>query len=205
MKYWLYTSTNDQGLHVGSVIKNEEEPIFELENVEFMEISEKDYNDCLSTTPEYVIADIFGEIVYEGSYMMCDCYKDKCNDVRTYGSEIVLRKTHVLKLIDAAKKSIWWNTIQRFIEIEGGKINRDSIKFVGDVVKKHLLPNTCSDLPERELKKFYKTGFMTFDERLGAKKVTEDLGEFIRFRLTFGDKPINRDAILEINIKLLRL
>ena len=49
MKYWIctYTSTNDQGLGVGVVTKSEEEPRTEWENVEWKEISEDDYNNCL--------------------------------------------------------------------------------------------------------------------------------------------------------------
>lgn len=49
MKYWIctYTSTNDQGLGVGVVTKSEEEPRIEWENVEWKEISEDDYNNCL--------------------------------------------------------------------------------------------------------------------------------------------------------------
>lgn len=204
MKYWIctYSSTNDQGLHVGSVTKSEEEPIIEWENTEWMEISEKDYNDCLNTTPQYVIVDMFGKIVCEGSYMMCEWHMEKGQDARTFGGKIVLRSKYIATLIDKAMKSIWWNTIQRFVEIEGGVFNHDSIKFVDGVIKKHLLPIMYQDTPETDLNKFYKTGFMTFDDRLGTQKVT-DLGDFIRFRLTFGNRLINHDAILEINTKLL--
>lgn len=153
-------------------------------------------------TPQYVIVDVLGKIVCEGSYMMCEWHMEKGQDARTFGGKIVLRKKHIENIVNKAMKSIWWNTIQRFIEIEGGKFDNNSIKFVDGVIEKHLLPIMYQDTPETGLNKFYKTGFMTFDDRLGTQKVT-DLGDFIRFRLTFGDRPINHDAILEINTKLL--
>ena len=141
MKYWIctYTSTNDQGLGVGVVTKSEEEPRIEWENVEWKEISEDDYNNCLDPVngsrfinsildiPQYIITDIVGKVVYEGSYMACEWYKEKGGDIRTFGGNIVLRKTYIENIVKKSMKSVWWNTIQRMIEIEGGKLNSDTI------------------------------------------------------------------------------
>lgn len=221
MKYWIctYTSTNDQGLGVGVVTKSEEEPRIEWENVEWKEISEDDYNNCLDPVngsrfinqildiPHYIITDIMGKVVYEGSYMACEWYKEKGGDVRTFGGNIVLRKTHIENIAKKSMKSVWWNTIQRIIEIEGGKLNSNNIKFVDRIITDKLVPYKHQLSQDKAvLRSFFKTKFITFndiDTPVENRQIVYDLGEFIRFRLTFGDRPINHEAVVEININLL--
>ena len=221
MKYWIctYTSTNDQGLGVGVVTKSEEEPRIEWENVEWKEISEDDYNNCLDPVngsrfinsildiPQYIITDVMGKVVYEGSYMACEWYKEKGGDVRTFGGNIVLRKTYIENIVKKSMKSVWWNTIQHMIEIEGGKLNSDTIKFVNRIITDKLVPYKHQlSQDETVLRSFFKTKFITFndiDTPVENRQIVYDLGEFIRFRLTFGDRPINHEAVVEININLL--
>lgn len=221
MKYWIctYTSTNDQGLGVGVVTKSEEEPRIEWENVEWKEISEDDYNNCLDPVnssrfinsildiPQYIITDIVGKVVYEGSYMACEWYKEKGGDVRTFGGNIVLRKTYIENIVKKSMKSVWWNTIQHMIEIEGGKLNSDTIKFVDRIITDKLVPYKHQLSQDKAvLGRFFKTKFITFndiDTPVENRQIVYDLGEFIRFRLTFGDRPINHEAVVEINVNLL--
>lgn len=221
MRYWIctYSSTNDQGLCVGAVTKSEEEPRIEWENVEWKEIYEDDYNNCLDPVngsrfinsildiPQYVIVDVIGKIVYEGSYMACELYKEKGGDVRTFGGNIILRKTHIENIIKKSLKSVWWNTIQHMIEIEGGKLDSNTIGFVKHIITNKLLPQKLQLSQDKAvLEKYFKVGFRTFNDinmLIEERKVAYDLGNFIRFRLTFGDRPINHEAIVEINIDLL--
>lgn len=104
-------------------------------------------------------------------------------------------------------KSVWWNTIQRMIEIEGGKLNSDTIKFVNRIITDKLVPYKHQlSQDEAVLGRFFKTKFITFndiDVPVENRQIVYDLGEFIRFRLTFGDRPINHEAVVEININLL--
>lgn len=157
---------------------------------------------------QFVVVDIIGMLLFQGSYGACEWYKEKGEGILKLAHKIILREDYFNGLIGKTMKSTWWNTLNRMIEIEGGKLNNDSIKLVNDLIKHYLLPKEYQFSQDRiELAKWYKVGFMIFDDfninEINENRIIYDLGEFVRFRLTFGDRPINRDAIIDINIKLL--
>lgn len=217
MKHWIctQTSTNDQGLVVGVIADNEKEPYIEWENTEWKEISNEDkkicetdnvYRDILCGIPLYVVVDLLGGLLYTGSYGSCEWYKDGGDGIKQLMPKIISRTEYISSITEKINKSTWWNTLNRMIEIEGGKLDNNSIKLVDDLIKHYLLPNEYSFSQDRiALSKWFKTNFMTFDDSNSENIVMYDLGEFLRIRLTFGDRPINRDAIIDINFKLLKI
>lgn len=212
MRYWICTSTttSDQGLQKGSLVKSEEEPNIDTGEVYFEEITEETYIELLqnNNSPVYVLVDVFGDNLYEGSYQLCEWMKDKGGIEYQLASKIMLKSQYFDKVVEKVQTSIWYNTILRFIEIEGDDISINHLSdFITCVLKAKILPKEYEFSQDIiVLRKYFNVTFKTFDDRNQTdKKIFFDNGDTIRIRLTFGDRPINNDIVLDVKYNMIRI